>query len=150
MWRAPRLIKSLIMAIPSQSMKETFFKSILSLSPSSSTDAAFFGRRFRERAFAVIGEAIEPPQRPPAVHRFRVLPAARQQSHVFEPAERAVQRSMGSKTLAVAAVRERLGELESVELATQPPRGGADVNFEWEERAGSSFHVRHYTHISAY
>ena len=75
---------------------------------------------------------------------LRILPPAPQQSHFFEPPQRAVQRPVSGQQPRVGLVAEPLGDLVAMKLPDALPheiRGaGANGKFERDEAARLSTH----------
>ena len=111
-------------------------------------DAAFAGARTwlaRATESTLAGERIEPSARPVLVRRtLRVFPAALEQAHFLEPAERAVERPVGRQQPPVRDVREPLRDLVAIEIRCfRRPHSGSgqqDGRLEGDQTAGLSPH----------
>ena len=98
------------------------------------------------RSLTERGQGVEPSPGPLFARRdLRILPAARQQAHALEPAERAVQRPVRREQLLIGVVSQLLRQLVAVKLPApgnpERRRGGANRLFQGHERIGFAAHA---------
>ena len=101
------------------------------------------------------GERVQPPAGTIfAGGDLRIFPPAREQSHRFEAAERAVERAVGGQQAAIGDIAQMPGELIAVEFRPAVTKeihgGGANGHLEGNETAWLSTHRRDYKQIYAY
>ncbi len=81
---------------------------------------------------------------------MRIFPSADQERHRFKAPESPVQGPVGGESLAIVPFREGLREFEPVYVTVQPLSGGADLEFEGQERSRFPFHGRILAYVCIY